>query len=625
MSDRACRVALGLVVATLLLAVWTVRLPQFWGDGATYYTAARSLAEDFDLEYEARDVARVRREFAMGPQGIFLKRASGGFGLSLQRVPPEKPRIYFAKAFLYPVVAAPFVAVLGTRGLLVLNVIALGVALFAAYAELRRRTSAPAALAGSLVLVMATIAPVYVLWPTPELFGLGLIAGGLWAWRAGHPVGSALLLGLATYMKPYNLFLALPLGIEPLLVGAPWTAGLRRGFPESMRRGLVLAGTVITLFGLNKIVTGEANYQGGERKTFYGSFPLERDAGGRDVTFGNSGFWMTTDSLGPLVEGQDDALVSRRTGPARAPEEIRLSFVRNLGYFWVGRFGGALAYFLPAVLALLAFTVGPRDRPGGLALAALLVSYLFYITQIPDNWYGGGGTLGNRYFLNLLPLAAFLIPRRGLWPVALLGLLGSALFLGPVWSAPLHHSLLPGDHAMTRPFRALPPELTMLNDLGIFTELWRKKQPVGDTEGDAHRNWPADPKAYYLYFSDNGMWGREDVAGRQGFRLRGAQDAEVIVRALEPVRRLTVSVAGGPAGDRVTITLAGRAQTLELGPGQEGQAVFEPGPGFPYYDTFLHVVRFRSERAGPLPGSMPPRSAGGFVTLALEVDRRPRS
>ena len=47
----------------------------------------------------------------------------------------------------------------------------------------------------------------------------------------------------------------------------------------------------------------------------------------------------------------------------------------------------------------------------------------------------------------------------------------------------------------------------MLNDLAVFTEAWRKKQPYGDTEGDPRRHWPADPKAYYLYFMDDGTYG----------------------------------------------------------------------------------------------------------------------
>ena len=129
--------------------------PQFWGDGATYHAMAWSLAEDGDLEYEARDVFRVRREFPSGPQGIFLKRASGGLHVRRRRpwrrVPADEPRIYFAKAFVYPLVAAPFVALLGTRGLLVTNALALGLALVLAYRELRRAASPGRALLAAAV------------------------------------------------------------------------------------------------------------------------------------------------------------------------------------------------------------------------------------------------------------------------------------------------------------------------------------------------------------------------------------------------------------------------------------------------------------------------------------------
>jgi hypothetical protein len=623
-GERAARGALVAIVVALLAAVWTVRLPQFWGDGATYYSMAWSLAEDLDLRYEARDVFRVRREFPMGPQGIFLKRTSGGVACDpasgfpwLERVPPEEPRVYFAKAFLHPLVAAPFVRLLGTRGLLVLNVLSFGVALWVGYGELRRKATPWAALFGTVALLFATVAPVYLLWPAPEAFGLGLIAAALAAWRGGRPYLSAVLFGLAVYLKPYNLFLALPLGVSPLLdTDRPWLERWR----HSVTRGLVLAGTVCALFGLNRAVTGEFNYQGGERKTFYGRFPFES----HDVTFGNSGQWMTTDHLGPLVEGADEEKLSRRTGPLRAPDEVRRSFVRNLGYFWVGRFGGALGGFFPVLLALVLFlAAGPRDAAGWLAVAALTVSYVFYIWMIPDNWYGGGGTVGNRYFLNLLPLAFVFLPKGRAWVVAGVGAVASALFLAPVWMAPLHHSLRPGDHAMRPPFRALPAELTMLNDLSVFTEAWRKKQPYGDTEGDPHRHWPADPKAYYLYFTDGGTFGRETAHGREGFWTRGGSPGEVILRALEPVREMTVAVTGGPAGDDATVRVGGREERISVGPGETRSVRFQPPPGFPYYDTFLHVVRLQSGRTGaePAPGGRP---LGSFVSIALEVNRRPR-
>jgi len=438
---------------------------------------AWSLAEDGDLRYEARDVLRARRDIASGPQGLFLKRASGGLAWDgaggfpwVRRVGTDEPRIYFAKAFTYPVAAAPLVALFGTRGLLILNALALGLVLALAYSELRRRASPAAALLAAAALVLATVAPLYLVWPTPELFTMALVAAGLVAWRRDRPLLAAVCLGLATYTKPYNLLLALPLGVEPLLRVRPdsWWPALR----ESLRRGLVLAAVVAGLFAANAAITGEMNYQGGERKTFYGRFPEEIGPDGQRVTFGNSGHWMTTDTLGPAVEGEDQA--TARTGPPRAAHELRVSFLRNLGYFWIGRFGGALAYFLPAMVALAWFLGrGPRSTAGWLAVAAMVASWLFYISIISDNWYGGGGTLGNRYFLNLLPLFVFLLPAEAPWVMAAVAL-GSAVWLAPMWIHPLRHALRPAEHATWATFRVFPPELTMLNDLATSTEPWLK-------------------------------------------------------------------------------------------------------------------------------------------------------
>lgn len=624
MTDRGARAGLAVVAALLVIGVCRVKLTQFWGDGATYHSMAWSLAEDADLRYEAKDVFRVRREFPSGPQGIFLKRASGGIRWDgaggfpwIGRVGANEPRIYYAKPFAYAVAAAPLVRLFGTRGLLLTNSLALGVTLFLGYAVMRRSAAPAPALAVTLVLFLATVAPVYLVWPAPEVFNMALTAAGLAAWRLERPLLSAVILGIATYSKPYNLWLAIPLGLEPLLAGSGGAAWGRR-LLESARRGLVLAATVLLAFGLNAAVTGEANYQGGaERKTFYGTFPFEWDAAAqRETTFGNSGIWMSTNQLGPRVEGRDEVAASQGAEPPRSGREIRDSFLWNLVYFWVGRFGGALPYFFPTVLALALFlSVGPRSRMGGLALAALVVSYLFYISMIPDNWYGGP-TVGNRYFLNVLPLGLFLVPRGREALVAGAGGLVSAVILLPILLAPLRHSFNPGVHAAHGAFRLFPAELTMLNDLAAFTpEAWRKKRPYGDTEGDPHRNWPADPKAYYLYFPDDGTYGRDGLNGVEGFWLRGGARAEVFLRALEPVRRMSFRVTGGPAGEDVSVAIGSRRLSVAVGPGETGQAALEPGRGFVYKDSFVYVLRLRSARDAP-------RAA--FVSIALDVNARPR-
>jgi hypothetical protein len=474
-----------------------------------------------------------------------------------------------------------------------------------------------------LVLFLATVTPLYLLWPAPEVFNVGVIVAGLALWRRGRPLTAAVLLGIAVYSKPYNLWLAIPLGVAPLLGWSeredrPAPEGFARRLLESTRRGLVLALTTVGMFALNAAVTGEVNYQGGERKTFYGDFPFERK-GTRDVTFGNSGIWMSTNQAGPSVEGQADAASGLGAEPPRSGRELRASFLRSLWTFWIGRFGGAAPYFLPFCVALVAFLwPSTRDRFGWLAVAALGVSYLFYLKMIPDNWYGGSGTIGNRYFLNLLPLALFLVPRgREAWVVA--GGLAGLVFTGPLLAAPLTHSLKPGHHALAATFRALPAELEMLNDLAVFAERWRWKKPYGDTEGDPHKHWPADPKSYYLYFPDDGTYGRESLGDQQGFWLRGGASAEVFLRALEPVRSMRVQVTGGPAGDAVSV----RGQDVTVGPAETGEVTLVPGAPFVYKDSFVYVIRLRSRRAAPEPGGTG-RTLGSFVRIDLDVDKRPR-
>jgi len=630
-SEARARTAIGVITGLLVLAGLATDLPSrsgsFWSDGATYYCMAWSLAEDLDLEYEVEDVVRTRREFPGGPQGIFMKRSHGGVVWDadagfpwLRRLGENEKRIYYAKSFAYPLVAAPFVRVLGTRGLLVANGVFLGMALYCGYRLLRRRREAPLpALVFCVVLFLGTVTPLYLVWPQPEIFNVGLIAAGLLAGASGRPVLAALLLGYATYSKPTNVFLALPLGVEPLL-RMPGD-GLLRGLLESLRRGAVLAAVVAACYGANALVTGEVNYQGGERKTFLGPvFPNEA----RDVTFGNSGFWMTTNEVGPLVEGRDEDKVARGSGPPLAVEELRGAFFANLGYFWVGRYAGALPYYAPVVLAVLLFLlVGPRDTTGWLGLASLVSSYLFYIWLIPANWYGGGGTLGNRYFLNLVPLGVLILPVGRSWLAAAPGLLAGALYLGPVLASPLWHSLHPGRHATRAPYRALPMELTMLNDLSFCIDGWRCRRSIGDTEGDAHKHWPADPKAYFLYFPDDGtVAADETIGGMQGFRVRRGRRAEVVLRALEPIDAMTVSVDGGQGGDLLEVEVGGRRETLLLGPGQRREARFAPERGLLYYDTFLHVLKFRSRGAVAAAGS---ESVGGsFVTIRLDVTKRQR-
>src|SRR4029079_13122335 len=101
-------------------------------DEATYVSMALSLAYDHDLTYERRDLDRFYGLYRSGPDGIFLKKGKQ-LKIRVNADPPfvhetktpdrQTDRLYFAKALLYPIVAAPFVRVLGLNGFLVLHVL----------------------------------------------------------------------------------------------------------------------------------------------------------------------------------------------------------------------------------------------------------------------------------------------------------------------------------------------------------------------------------------------------------------------------------------------------------------------------------------------------------------------
>jgi hypothetical protein len=80
---------------------------------------------------------------------------------------PVRSRLYYAKSFIYPLAAAPFVFLFGTNGFLVFHALLLGLDLFVAYTFIAGRgSSRPAALAYATVFLAASVVPVYYVWLT---------------------------------------------------------------------------------------------------------------------------------------------------------------------------------------------------------------------------------------------------------------------------------------------------------------------------------------------------------------------------------------------------------------------------------------------------------------------------
>jgi hypothetical protein len=147
---------------------------------------------------------------------------------------------------------------------------------------------------------------------------------------------------------------------------------------------------------------------------------------------------------------------------------------------------------------------------------------------------------------------------------------------------------------------------------------------VGNTEGDPRRPGSADPAAYYLYFPDNGTSGLEASDEGAGFRVRQGESAEVFLRALEPVKRMTFRLSNGGTTEGMKIVVDGRRIDADVEAGKVDEVAFEPRQGFVYKDTFVHVLKLTS-----VPEGAPQQEAGGaasgpgvFVQIRLEVTKR---
>jgi hypothetical protein len=593
--------AIGLVLSGFALTVDYPRAAEtFWSDGATYYAMAHSLAFDYDLRYQREDLVRVFREFRSGPSGLFLKRGRALDLTLTSRVPflvsegPLTSELYYAKAFLYSLAAAPFVRVAGTNGLLLLHAIFLTAVLLAGYFLLAASASRGAALAMTLTFFFASVVPAYFVWLTPELFNLCLVFLGAFFWLykeyAQDPpallrgtlsdVIAAVIWGAVTYSKVNNVFLILPL-LALLAVRRQWKRGLVAGTVF----GLALSG----LFLAQLAITGEMNYQGGERKTFSGRYPYQQ----ADLTFDNTGLSKVTSEI-----------------YTHQPWDIVL---HDLYFYVIGRFSGVAVYCFPAVAAALLFLFSRRKRlDQGLLFAIAVFGCLLLIVWMPVNYFGGGGTLGNRYFLNIFPLFFFLLAGRARFAGPLVASWGvAAIFLTSILASPFDAGRQPGEHATAGVYKWLPAELSLINDL--------------PTNSDPRKFRQKFDEGFLGYFLDNNTWGKERRSpGGLGFHVRGGSETELVVRTRFELTQLVVRVTNvASARNEVRVCTPGGCESRNLDPGQKEILEIPAGRPFPYEDfgqrSYCYLVSIETE-TGSIPmlesrGETDWRYLGAFVHI----------
>jgi hypothetical protein len=628
-------ILLGLLLTGFALAVDFPKAAHgFQSDEASYYTLGHSLARDGDFAFERADLARVYTEFATGPEGIFLKKGrarwverTGSFPwVRLASAPdPRADRLYFAKSFAYPLAAAPFVWLFGTGGFLVLHAVLLSLSLLAAYRFLRARSEATPALAYAAIFFVASAAPVYFVWITPEVFNLSMGVLGLfcglyrlvspdpppgagWWGRflrgAGGPLLGAAIIGIVAFSKPTNAALAVPIACGALL---------RRDWRTAIGASLAFVLTCGGLFGLNLAISGEMNYQGGDRSTYYEAkgFPFMTDA---------------APTSSPLAQAQK-APGGGAMGLTRAVDsvlhEIVLSrnslvevFPANLVYFLVGRHSGLVPYFFPGVLSVLLFLAWRGGRPWfqWITLGAAVVANVVLLLWVPYTYSGGGGPIGNRYFMGLYPLLLFVTPPLRSALPAIAGLAIGGLFTAKLVLNPFYSSHRPAEHVKHGPLRWLPIEKSLLNDL-----------PINTTPERVRIQLAGEPRISAYFLDDNafppeGEWFWVKGGSRADLLLRGpvrevaegtaGADAVLLTSPDGPVvmyyapyrlKQLRVEVRTGELANEVTIATGADRQTLRLGAHRDTVTTVRTEAGLPYRahldqpTSYVYAVSITSE------------------------------
>ena len=577
-KDNAGLAAIFLIFAFFLGFSLSVNLPAIhqgflFADQATYYSITQSLARDGDIEYTKRDLIRYEHDFPARPLGLFLKKG-------------KDDKLFYAKSFAYPLFAAPFVRIFGPNGAIVFHSLLLLLLLLMGHAYFSLSNSSTLSLITVISFLFASVAWVYCLWISPDFFNLFLVFTILFLWLYKHKIEESanpdikpgkirsflqsdwsdylagMLIGIAVFSKPPNIVLLGPIFLYLLI---------KRKF---LKTSLIIFCFLITsglFWGTNYMITGEWNYQGGERKTFLFSYPLEK----ADITF---------DSI-KTQEMTADGYAQKHFLPAK--------FIPyNFFYYFFGRFTGIAWYFFPAFFFLILFFLGKKRFLRWLILGTIFAEILIYIVLMPDNYGGGGGTLANRYFLNIFPLFLFLPQeKRKISDFAVIWI-AAAIFIAPIIISPYSHSHYPSTHVKRFPYKALPIEMTLVNNFATNTNPWAFRQEVG-----------TQPNIGWLHFVDDNFYRRmkESEVEKRGFWTRGPYTAEMILKTYYPVKRLDVHLLNNPRmRNEITVQVRSQKKRITLGTKQRGTLSFSPLKAFKIKSLYLYRIKIGASK-----GSIP--------------------
>lgn len=343
---------------------------QVFSDISTHVMIASSIWNDFDLKYSLDDLKRFRLDFPTesGPKGLFLKTDNKG-------------NLIYAKPYLFGAVAAIFYGINGIKGYILINSICIFVIGLVTALSLSEAMGNRWGLIISLSLLIPSPFLAWVSIPHPDLFIAALLAGSGYILLQSRQIMwkqilGAVLLAAVIHEKP-TFFILVPfffLCFHPTL---------------TLKEIFKIVSLLIMfwfLFSLPDLMSDGTffSYQGTRFYVFGSPFPLEKG-------------WIMPTKTGLLNHIFDPIIIikSLLTNFLILPEKF-FDFI-------VGRQTGILVYF-PVALALLVIRFFYQQKKGLFLIGGFFTYLCINWLAFPTNGYGGSGSYGPRYMMQVIPL-----------------------------------------------------------------------------------------------------------------------------------------------------------------------------------------------------------------------------
>ena len=259
--------------------------------------------------------------------------------------------------------------------------------------------------------------------------------------------------------------------------------------------------------------------------------------------------------------------------------------VLNSFYYFFGRFTGVFIYFFPALFILILFIFQKKTMEDWIILSSIILSILFFIIVTSDNYFGGSGSVGNRYFMSLFPFFFFLGFKNRIFKYSLLPVFISVFFLSGVYTDSFHHSRSQRVAGLSFPIKLFPPEKTQYQCL-----------PTNENPRAFGRVVRDGAKKFQVYFLNDNYWKIE----KEDFFWTWPNpdnDLELFLTSPEKVKEFKVALENIPVKNRVCFQIEHKKKKINMKPSQSHILRFSKIEGFKIHDKYLYYIRIKSRES----------------------------